>query len=482
MKGPFTNYWNLALASVGRQLVAAASACTDRGLGNQASPVSLQKISEMLDHVRPILCQTDVYADPDSGHKIQASDEHFRATLRWLQEEIRELLNTLQPDSSTAERKEILRVLGLSAEDTAHHFGTLTEGWDRLVLVKHMLLLPNDTVLARAAWLVSLMADFERSLRDAICLPIQCLGRLSPIMQAAADTIIEQGIQLQAGTVLRHERTDNAAAQVISESMAEGVTTTLGVTRFFARQLGILDVEGNSFKQGFHVELKKLGAHSEDIILKLVDLRRVALHDTTSVNTKSTVSLHAIVKSKLSPLDTWDFAKLQVIAQFLYSYSIQYTLGIMDVVSRMVHDASRNGNTASVARYKAASELRVGTLVLLKEKLWWLAWSLADHVRENYEDGDGLMLRLNAAFAQSQISMPRDWRKEALQIDVTNKAPRYRLLKKSILGEWSSISPLISEAVTSGDMTLDELSSWPALEPLRTREEYNKAISEFGTR
>lgn len=482
MKGAFTNYWNLALASVGRQLVAAASACTDRGLGNHTLPVSLQKISEKLDHVRPILSQTDVYADPDSGHKIQASDEHFRATLQWLQEEIRELLNTLQPDAYTAERKEILRVLGLSAEDTAYHFGTLTEGWDRLVLVKHMLLLPNDTVLARAAWFVSLMADFERSLRDAICLPIQCLGRLSPIKQAVADTITKQDINLQAGTVLRHERTDNAVAQVISESMAEGVTTTLEVTRFFAEHLGILDVEGNSFKQGFHVELKGLGAHSKDIILKLVDLRRVALHDTTSVNTKSTVSLHAIVKSKLSPLDKWDFDKLRVIAQFLYSYSIQYTLGIMDVVSKMVDDASKNGDAASVARYKAASELRVGTLVLLKEKLWWLAWSLADYVQKNYEDGDGLMLRLNAAFAQSQISMPRDWRKEALQIDVTNKAPRYRLLKKSIIGEWSGISPLIKEAVTSGDMTLDELSSWPALEPLRTREEYNKAISEFGNR
>ncbi|MET0625913.1 MAG: hypothetical protein ABW250_23465, partial [Pyrinomonadaceae bacterium] len=198
----------------------------------------------MLDHVRPTLSPTDVYAAPDSGHKIQASDEYFRATLQWLQEEIRELLNTLQPDAPTDERKEILRVLELSAEDTAHHFGTLTEGWDRLVLVKHMLLLPNDTVLARAAWLVSLMADFERSLRDAICLPIQCLGRLTPITQAAVDTIAEQGIKLHADAVLRHERTDNAVAQVISESMAEGVTTTLGVTSFFAKHLGIADVEG----------------------------------------------------------------------------------------------------------------------------------------------------------------------------------------------------------------------------------------------
>jgi hypothetical protein len=482
MKGHFTNYWNLALASVGRQLVAAASACADRGLGNHTSPVNIQKIGEMLEHVRPVLSSTDVYAAPDSGHKIQASDDHFRATLKWLQEEIRELLNNLHSDAPTAERKVILRILGLSAEDTAHHFGTLTEGWDRLVLVKHMLLLPDDMVLAKAAWLVSLMADFERSLRDAICLPIQCLGRLPQIMNAAADTVAELDIKLHPSTILSHERTDSAVAQVISESMAEGVTTTLGVTRFFAQHLGIENVEGNSFKRGFHTELKGLGAHSEDIILKLVELRRVALHDTTSVNARSTAGLHAIVKSKLGPLAKWDFGRLRVIAQFLYSYSIQYTLSIMDVVSRMVSGVLKNGSIASVARYKAASELRVGTLVLLKQKLWWLAWSLADHVRGYYEDRDGLMLRLNAAFAQSQISMPRDWRKDALQIDVVNKAPRYRLLKKCILGEWSGISPLIKEAITSGDMTLDELSSWPALEPLRAREEYNKAISEFGDR
>ena len=469
----------MALASVDRQLVAAASACADRGQGVHAPPVGLSQIRDILDRVKPIVSPPTTHANSESGHKIQASDELFQDTLRWLQEEIRWLLKTLPSDGYMAELKEIQSILELSAEDTAHYFGTITEGWDRLVSVKHKLLLPDDAVLARSAWLVSLMADFERSLRDATCLPIQCLGRLWPITKAAANTIDEQGIKLRADAILHHERTDNAAAHAISESMAEGVAATLGVTRCFGKHLGIVDIEGNSFKRGFHIALKALGTGSDDIILSLVDLRRLALHDTSSVTARSPAGLRASMKSNFGPLDKWNFEKLKIVVQFLYSYSIQYTLAVMDAVSRAAHVGPRN-KVSIVARYKAASELRVGTLVLLKQKLWWLAWSLADHVRERYEDRDGLMLRLNAVFAQSQIGTLRDWRREALGIEVTGKAPRYRLLKKCILGEWTGISSLIRESITSGDMTLDELSSWPALEPLRTRAEYNKIVKEFG--
>jgi hypothetical protein len=90
------------------------------------------------------------------------------------------------------------------------------------------------------------------------------------------------------------------------------------------------------------------------------------------------------------------------------------------------------------------------------------------------------MLRLNAAFAHSQLGIPRDWKKEVLKIEVDDKEPRYRLLKKCILYEWAGIGPLVKEAVVSGDMTLDELESWPALELLRKQPEYHKAIGEFG--
>jgi len=458
----FRNYWDLALAGVGRQLVAAASACADRGFSVHPSPVSLHAICKMLGRARPVLSPRDAYTYPDSGHKIEKERELFQESLKWLQKEIRDLLpNTVD----NPERKEILHVLKLTAEDTALHFGTLTEGWDRLVSIKHELLLPDKAVLARSAWLVSLMADFERSLRDAICLPIECLGRLEPIMKAASQIITEQGITFEPDAFLRHLRTDSAAAHAISRSMAAGVTTTLAVAGCFARHLGIKDVEGDSFTRGFHVELDGLGGNSKEIILRLVELRRVVLHDA---------------KSNFGPLDKWDFEKLQVIAQFLYSYSIHYSLAVMDVVSRTLIDEKKNGEDAQVARYKTASELHVGTLVLLKQKLWWLAWSLADYVRERYEGKDGLMLRLNAAFAQSKINTPRDWRKGAREINVAKKAPRYRLLKKCILGEWTGISALIGEAVVKGDMTLAELDSWPALEELRTREAYNTTIAKFG--
>jgi hypothetical protein len=473
---PFRNYWDLALASVGRQLVAAASACADRGFSDHPSPVSLRAVCKLLKRARPVLSPRDAYANLDSGHKIQKEREPFQASLQWLQAEIRDLLPYTD---EKLERKEILEVLALSAEDTELHFGTLTEGWDRLVAIKHQLLLPDDSLLARSAWLVSLMADFERSLKDAICLPIECLGRLEPIMKAASQIITEQGIKFEPNALLRHARTDSAVAQAISQSMAEGVATTLGVTSCFARHLGIKDFEGESFKRGFHVELEDLGSNSKDIILRLVELRRVILHNTTSVGNSS--SNHVTMTSNFAPVDKWDAEQLKVIAQFLYSYSIHYTLAVMDVVSRTLIDAPKNGKNAQVARYKAALELHVGSLDLLKHKLWWLAWSLADYVRERYEGKDGLMLQLNAAFAQSKIDTPRDWKRKAREIEVTKKAaPRYHLLKKCILGEWAGISPLIKKAVIEGDMTLAELDSWPALEPLRARPEYNKAIAEFG--
>jgi len=55
-------------------------------------------------------------------------------------------------------------------------------------------------------------------------------------------------------------------------------------------------------------------------------------------------------------------------------------------------------------------------------------------------------------------------------------------LKKCILQEWADIESVITDAVESGDMTLDELETWPALELLRKQPEYHLAIAPFGTR
>jgi hypothetical protein len=298
-------------------------------------------------------------------------------------------------------------------------------------------------------------------------------------MKATSQIITEQNINFAPHALMRHLTTDSAAAEAISQSMAEGVTKTLDFASCFASQLGIKDFEGDCFKRGFHVELEDLGSNSKEIILRLVDLRRVVLHDTTSIG--GSQGNAGKPTSGFGLLSRWDLEKLQVVAQFLYSYSIHYTLAIMDVVIRELLDEQKNGKSAKIARHKAAAELHVATLVLLKQKLWWLAWSLSDYVRVNYEGGDGLMLRLNAAFAQSKIGKPEDWRNGALDIKVSKKAaPRYQLLKRCILGEWNGIAPLIIKAVTMGDMTLTELATWPALDLLRNREEYNKAINRFG--
>lgn len=483
MKPEFQTYWSLALASVHRQLVAAGSACADRDLGG--SPLNLSDIRERLRPVRPIVSVhvAKVSADLESGHKIQVADKQFQESLRWLQKEICELLGSVRLHANNPDHAEVIKVLRFSAETTAQHFGTITEGWDRLVDLKRQLLLPNDAVVAKSAWLVSLMADFERSLRDAICLPIQCLGRLELVKVATAATIAECRIPLCFDTLLRHERTDDAAAQAISGFMADGVERTVQTVVSFGRHLGVNSIEGDCFHRGFYDELDELGTSGDEIISTLIALRRAVLHDTSFINVRSAAALHASVFSNLGVLAAWQSDKLRVVAQFLYSYSILYTLGVMDVISReskMIGQKKKKDRClAATARYKAASELRVGTLGLLKKRLWWLAWSVADYVRDQYDDHDGLMLRLNAAYAQSQLDMPKNWRTEAVSIGVEGKAPRYLLLKKCILGEWHRITSAILDALRSGDMTREELATWPALEPLRGRAEYNKALADF---
>lgn len=478
MTAPFKNYWNLALASVDRQLVAANSACTNRGLGNRQTPPGLLEIRKLVERVPPSHFSGKGNDFLDSGHKIQPSDELFQETLRWLQEEIRDLLKHHPIDPQSSDLNTIIRVLNFDADQTRSHFGTITEGWDRLVTIKHKMLLPNDVALARSAWLVSVTADFERSLRDAICLAVASLGRMEPIRSVAAQTMDDCEIKITPKSAMQHERTDNAMAQAISEAMATGLITTHKIARSFGNHLGINDFEDDSFKGGFHAKLKDLGASSENIIHKLIELRRVILHDTSSGRGKSLN--HETLKSNISPLDRWDFEMLSVVAQFLYSYSIHYTLGVMDTVSRTLGLNQKYQRVASVARYKAASELRVGTLKLLEEQLYWLAWSLADYVRKHYEDPDSdLMLRLNAAFAQSRINMPPNWKQQAAKIEVSGKATRYYLLQKCILGEWSGIGQLITKALQSGDMTVHELETWPALAPLRERPIYSATIRKF---
>jgi hypothetical protein len=475
VQSPFRSYWDSALASVDRQLVVANLTCADTSIRDHSSPVSLGSIRKLLQRVPPLVTPHDTAPNRDTGHKIDPNDPLFQESLQWLQEEIIDLLPS---HASEHERSEVIRILKLSAELTALHFGTITEGWDRLVLIKQQLLLPNNSILARAAWIVSLMADFERSLRDAICLPIEWLGRVEPIREATSQMIVEKGIGLEPSSIMTYSRTESAVAQAISQSMAEGVTKTLDIASSFADYLVIKGLEGDSFKQGFHLELEEWGTTSLDIILKLVDFRRDVLHGTSSVG--NSVGNHLHPKSNLALLQTCDFEKLQVVAQFLYSYSIHYSLGVMDVVSRKLVDGARTAKMAKVARYKAAAELHVGTLGLLKDKLWWLAWSLSDYVRVHYEGKDGLMLQLNAAFAQKKINTP-GWVEKAREIKIAkNAAPRYHLLKKCILGEWSGIAQIITKALQGGDMTLRELASWPALEQLRTTKEYDKAIAKFG--
>ena len=477
----FKDYWNKALAGVSRQLISATSTCKDPRLEVPISTIDLAEIAKGLKPPRlTVTIQDDEFGNAAEGHMIAEGREGLSDALEWLQQEVADLVKEMSNDANGADLKQINRVLDFSADDITHHFGTLTEGWDRLVTLKRRLLLPNRALLARMAWLVSIFADIERSFREAICLAVQCLGKVEPVHNAAVASLHDISLELSPKEVLHAKKGEDAVAGAFAKFMAGGLDRTLNVAEKFGQQLGVMDVANEPYEKGFHIEFEDLGENTKEIIQTLVHLRHAVLHDTGSITTNQSMDGTGTLDPPCADdLLTWEPDRFRAVAQMMYSGSIRYSLGVMEVVSRHLLKTPTLTDSIEVARYKAAAELHVASFELLKEELWWLAWSMADFVNERYEGKSRLMLQLNAAFARSKLGEQYFSPADVRAIDVKNAAPRYQIMRKCLLGEWEGMEELMHKALESRDMTLDEFNRWPALESLRGKEFFHDLIATF---
>jgi hypothetical protein len=456
----FKSYWDCALIDVVRQLSAAIAACDDGRLKESKDHLTLQDIRRCLSSQ-----ESSVVSKPESnlgrGHLLDDDKVSLRA-LEWLQQELKNLIRSKFPNVTF--NKDELKVLSASTEDLKAHFGNLTVGWDQLFGLKQMLLAPDEVLQARRDWYIAIVADVERSLREAICEAVKWLGHSDPVRMAVVKTAKHLSLTLSAQRALSKVPSLDIVAEVLAERMSESVTDTFESADIFLDSFGERSFENSVWRDGFLKTFKRLGSDRVEILTSLVKFRQQCLHP-----------LHAGLGEESDAfLD--GTADLKTAAQLLYGYGIEYSLAVMDAVS---NGPSIDQDEKQVARKKLAMELHVANLTLLKSGLLWLAWSTAEFVHQTYEDKSRLMLLFNAGFARKRLNCFDYKQIRGIDVDAKGVAVRYKILKKCLLCEWGGIAKLMEEALDSGDVTVHEFESWPALEDLRARKEFNTALMKF---
>ncbi|MEO8381404.1 MAG: hypothetical protein ABI779_17220 [Acidobacteriota bacterium] len=460
----FKEYWNSALADVISQLAGAKAACRDQRVAMQRKTMSLGEIEKHLAPVDPIVAPPDSRDDETGqGHLIDRHEDVQQHALQWLQTELKHLVKGLH--NAAALGRDNLRVLSGTTEDLQGHFGTITQGWDTLVSLKQKLLAPDEALQARRNWYVSAFADVERSLRESICRAVSFLGTTEPVKAATVQTIEHLGVLLNPESVLSGQRSSAIAANALAKRLSEGLDVTLEAADFFGNAIGVRDLAKSVWNNGFCKKFSTLGAQKTAILRSLVQIRHRSLHESGEHGTPPAASAEAFFEL---PTDS-----LREHAELLYGHGISYSLGVMDAVSRRLEPSPKD---VTIARHKAAGELHVANMQLLQERLYWLAWSTAEFVNEAYEDPTRLMLRFNAGFARKKLGYFDP--KEIRDIDVSEAAPRYVILRKCLLGDFNGMKKEIERALVSRDMTPEEFS-WPALEDLHERKELPTVLDRF---
>jgi hypothetical protein len=134
-------------------------------------------------------------------------------------------------------------------------------------------------------------------------------------------------------------------------------------------------------------------------------------------------------------------------------------------------------NTQTVLLRKQALENRVLVLDLLAAERWGFAWAAAVVAIETEPPGkSAAMLRLNQCFAKKKLGIAVGAEVRAIEVE----EPRHQLYRTVLLGQMpeQKTKRLLQSLLDSGNMTLDELESWPGLEDLRARDWWPDWFSE----
>ena len=86
------------------------------------------------------------------------------------------------------------------------------------------------------------------------------------------------------------------------------------------------------------------------------------------------------------------------------------------------------------------------------------------------------MQRLNSFYARQRFGEARGAPDEFVSAGDIERlqvlAPRYRLIKRSLLRDFEGVAVELDEVIESKDMTPEEVERWPALRQLRASREY----------
>jgi len=399
---------------------------------------------------------------------VTPGDNRFIGGVRLLVEELRLRLQSL-PD--TPDRRKILALLSFDVHQLGALFGSFTAAWDKLVILKYETSIPNPRQRKLDAWFMALVGVNERFIRDVVGTTILYLGR-DLIAQPLLRSLSVSDMNLPSPTyeqLMRHLSTEAALAEIVLSYMDRSARHTTRFAGRLAPELGtsFVPADESGFAPGILSELDFLPNSTEAAWLTVLNLRDSMIHDTThELRAGRAAGPHEV-------LYELDLPALQLLADFLCALTFGFSARMLVAVAELaaVSDEVDAPVHSLVAEFRRqfSGELRVLLLRLLKAERYGLAWALAEAaMRAEPPDSQGHMLKLNSFFARQNFGQGYVERSEIEALG-EYEVPRYRILQLVLLNELrrQTLEPLLDEAVTSKNVTIEELEDWPALARLR---------------
>lgn len=428
----------------------------------------------------------DLRSEGETSRDDQVVDPQapgFLDAVKILQGEITERLPEESP-RSRVKHQDLRQVLAMSFEELRTAFGSPSNAWDQLVELKHNTSPPDEKAGATNSWLVALVSEGERFLRDMLGLTIDSVGQLL-FVDAIEDCFSSEELDVSPPGVaglLRAESPSEALAEALLDHMQQGSAETTHVAEWFARRCGFeLYPTGSGFEPGLVTQLSWLGPKSSvDLWQTLLAMRRRVIHSSELLMPeRETDELLRLLREQRE-------SELEALADFVGAFGLRFAFHLLRVV--LVRYGTDVGPNERLWRdgllYKMPAELRWQSMRTLQERRWALAWAVCEMARDvEPPERDGTMLKLNACYARRQMGIAVGHRDqfvtdaEIQKLRVTEA--RHQLIKQVLLGRRKGVSELLARVYDESDMTLYELELWPALSDLREWPEYIKWREQF---
>lgn len=404
---------------------------------------------------------------------VSVADNRFVEGLMLLLEEIRDQLSSLP---QTELRRSVENLLQGNVHTIARRFDSFTEAWDHLVILKFETSVPNRRRRRIDAWFLAVVGLAERFIRDVIGVTILLGGKelvTRPLLACYSSPNLDVP-QPTAEQLVYLPSAEAAVTDAVMNFMDRGSRSTMLYAKEFAAAFGppLYPPEEIGFRPGILDSLTFLRGDVEGALTQLFDWRRSIVHETTRELRTGAVSQRHELLYEL------DHSALRLIPDFLCAFC--FGLAVRILVTAGTKLSSAHPGLVSGLRFQLSGELRVLLKQLLTDERYELAWAVAQTALVAEPPGPAMMVRLNAYFARLQFDRDRLDLDEIHALDVGG-LPRYNLLKRCLIGELRQpdTEPLLNMALSSGDMSLNELLTWPALRPLRECEWWNSWLGNY---